>query len=112
MAGNRKSFSNSQPLFLFYICEKNIFAVKEIYLLVMHKKLGYDKKKSDYSHKKERKQGKRNMDVIVQVNDAVNSFVWGVPYLRRMGICPYCHRHVLLRLFHHPRMGLIRDKVY
>lgn len=45
----------------------------------MHKKLGYDKKKSDYSHKKERKQGKRNMDVIVQVNDAVNSFVWGVP---------------------------------
>lgn len=45
----------------------------------MHKKLGYDKKKSDYSHKKERKQGKRNMDVIVQVNDAVNSFVWSVP---------------------------------
>ena len=59
MAGNRKSSSNSQPLFLFYICEKNIFAVKEIYLLVMHKKLGYEiRKKVTIVTKKKENRGK------------------------------------------------------
>lgn len=52
---------------------------KKYICLLCTKNWDMDKKKSDYSHKKERKQGKRNMDVIVQVNDAVNSFVWGVP---------------------------------